>query len=96
MDKVRKFKFTCLNITSDCYLVDQNVWSYEFINKGENDVTLNNQLKILKKNVPFLDSYKESIYTNEKTAQGYNIVFDTLNSPKENLLQVIMKIEVPN
>ena len=97
MDKIRKYKFEFIIITNDTYIVDQNATSYEFINKGNNKVTINNQLVLLKyelPNPPFFDSYKEMIYTNEKTAQGYNIVFDKLNPVSVNLLQVIKKIEV--
>lgn len=94
MDKIRKYKFEFIIITNDTYIVDQNATSYEFINKGDNNVTINNQLVLLLKNPPFFDSYKEMIYTNEKTAQGYNIVFEKRNPVSANILQVIKKIEV--
>lgn len=94
MDKIRKYKFEFIIITNDTYIVDQNATSYEFINKGDNNVTINNQLVLLLKNPPFFDSYKEMIYTNEKTAQGYNIVFEKRNPISANILQVIKKIEV--
>ena len=94
MDKIRKFKFEFLIIKTDTYLVDQNATSYKFINKGDNNVTINNQLVLDLKTGDVGDSYTEMIYTNEKTAQGYNIVFGKQNTIDKNFLQVIKKIEV--
>jgi hypothetical protein len=93
-NKIRKYKFEFQIITTDTYLVDQNVTSYKFINKGDNTATLNNQMVLQLKSGFFYDSYEEMIYTNEKTAQGYKIVFGKQNGIKDNLLQVIKKIEV--
>jgi len=94
MEKIRKYKFEFQIITTDTYIVDQNATSYKFINKGDNTVTLNNQMVLQLKSGFFYDSYEEMIYTNEKTAQGYNIVFGHQNTIDKNELQVIKKIEV--
>ena len=93
-NKIRKYKFEFQIITTDTYLVDQNVTSYKFINKGDNTATLNNQMELKLKAGYFYDSYEEMIYTNEKTAQGYKIVFGTQNTIDKNELHVIKKIEV--
>jgi len=90
----KKFKFNFRLITSDTTISDQNVTSFRFINLGEQNVLINNQLLLqgIQTGVSpqFFD---EGFNTGEKTAQQYKIVFaKALN--KTNLIQLIEKIEV--
>jgi hypothetical protein len=90
----KKFKFNFRLITSDTTISDQNVTSFKFINLGEQNVLINNQLLLQGIQVGVSPQFfDEGLSFGEKTAQQYKVVFaKTIN--KTNLLQLIEKIEV--
>lgn len=91
---MRKYKFNFRLITNDTTVSDQNVTSFKFINLGEQNVTINNQLLLqgIQANTP-PQYFDEGLSTGEKTAQEYKIVFSR-TANKTNLLQLIERIEV--
>lgn len=93
--KDRKYKFEFLLIDRDTKIEDQNVIQFTFINLGQTDVYINNQLylEFRKPNNQTYSEFKEDIHTGQKTAQSYFIRF-VKNDDKKNALQVIQKIEV--
>ena len=95
MQKDRKYKFEFLLIDSDMKIEDQNVNQFTFINIGETDVFINNQLYLehRKLNAQTYSDFKEDIHTGQKTAQSYFIRF-VKSGTKKNALQIIQKIEV--
>jgi len=96
MEKDRKYKFEFLLISDNTpKLMDQNVISFQFINKGTQAVLINNQLLLRGAQIATntFDYFFENLGAGEKTAQSYSIIFaDVPNATK--VLQVIMKIEV--
>lgn len=95
MDTTRKFKFKFLIITEDVTLIDQNVWSWTFINNGDAPATINNNFFLAPKgtNQP-TQVFSENLNANEKTAQSYKIVFNGIGGPGARNIQCIMKVEV--
>ena len=95
MTKDRKYKFNFILIDQDIKIVDQNVNSFTFINKGTKNVSINNQLLLRGSNAGSnqFDTFSETLAIGEKTAQSYSIVFATGGNDTA-LLQVIQKIEV--
>lgn len=95
MDTTRKFKFKFLIITEDTTLIDQNVTSWTFTNIGKTPAIINNGFFLAPQtNFAYPNAiYSENLGTNEKTAQGYKIVFYSGN-PEDRKIQVVMKIEV--
>lgn len=93
--KDRKYKFEFLLIDRDTKIEDQNVTQFTFINLGQTDVYINNQLylEFRKTNNQTYSEFKEDIHTGQKTAQSYFIRF-VGNDDKKKALQVIQKIEV--
>jgi hypothetical protein len=95
MDTTRKFKFKVLIITEDVTLIDQNVWSWTFINIGPTPALINNNYFLAAQtNFAYPNAvYHENLGSNEKTAQGYKIVFYA-GAPEDRRIQCIMKVEV--
>ena len=97
MDKDRKFRYEFLIISDNTpKLIDQNVNSFQFINKGTTNVLINNQLFLrgAQAGSNTYDTFAENFASGEKTAQSYSIVFKSNNARDTKILQVIMKIEV--
>lgn len=93
----RKYKFNFLLIDQDIRLVDQNVIEWRFINIGEVDAMLNNNLLLQgsNPNTNLFRVFDENMKTDQKTAQSYLVVFDkTANPTAVKKIQVIQKIEV--
>ena len=96
MEKEQKYKFEFKLIDKDTVISDQNVSSFRFINYGNTDVVINNQLLLQRVQAglpPF--SFDENLSFGEKTAQQYKIVFKNVQG-FVNLVQVIQKIAVNN
>lgn len=90
----RKFKFVFRIITTDEVIIDQNVFAFTFINYGQTDVYLNNQLLIPPAQPgQNPNSYTENLGSGEKTATGYKIKFISAIGKKQ-ILQMIQKVLV--
>ena len=91
----KKVKFIFQRVTEDTHLIDQNVISWQFVNKGTDSVSLNKQLTLEgAQPAPFLfDSFEETISAGEKTATSYRVVFAKQPNRTRNLF-VIMKMYV--
>lgn len=93
---MKKFKYVFRLIDTDTTISDQNVTSFKFINIGKADVLINNQLLLRAVDLTTVQPnfFEENIFTNEKTAQQYKIVFIRGEVEGQGLIQVIQKIEV--
>ena len=94
--KDKKFKFLFLIVDKDTTFTDQNVTAWKFVNIGETDCLINNQFLLQSPQSANPQCvFEESLFMNEKTANGYKLVFKNRASFIQRV-QVIQKIEVPD
>jgi hypothetical protein len=92
-DEVKKFTFRFITITEDTIFTDQNVWAWKFLNIGKADAKINNGYP-LNKAGEISAIFEEPLNTNEKTAQGYKIIFDPTSVPEDRSVLVQQKFLV--
>lgn len=85
MDKRIGYAYRGFTINKSQKLVSGDVVSFEFRNKGTNDVTVNGIL------LQPTDTFKEVQNYNEKVDTFYEVIFSNPNDPTNNILVVIEK-----